>query len=103
MKLAPIYKPLSLGAHSVSLLTGAATYRKSATTPDSAYQSLIWLYCHTQGVSNDIIHSLLKLGRRPYDLPKPTGVLGQLSYHDLRMAVDTVKEQGYYRFPAMLS
>src|SRR5437762_14228049 len=89
---------LRFPAHIALLLGGAAAYGARSSTPARAYQSLIWLFCHTRGYSNDLLHSLLRAQRRPYRLHQRQGVLGDLTEPDVQAIVDDIEEKGYHVF-----
>lgn len=79
---------------------GAKEYWRTGETPDDAYQSMIALYCATNGISNDFIHDLTCLRSRPVELAHNRGVLGDLSSEDVSSAADQIRENGFVAFPA---
>lgn len=95
-------RALSSAKQWATLMHGLWRYARTGATPDRAYQSMIQLFCSTRGWSNDFLHSLVALVRRPYKLPHANGVLGDLSAADLGRISGTLREQGYYVFPKLL-
>ncbi len=87
----------------VNLVKGAMIYRRTGTSPDSAYQSMINLHCRTQGYSNDILAWLVSMKHRPVAFPNADGVLGNLTRADLAGITNEIQQNGYYIFPHLLS
>lgn len=86
-----------------SLSIGAIVYCIKGTTPEHAYISLISLHCRTSGLSNDVLHFILRTIRRPYKLPSARGALGDLSKCDLQSITRDLHENGYHVFKQRLS
>jgi hypothetical protein len=86
----------------VYLLTGLAIYYFSKQTPQFAYQALIRLFCQTGGRANDLLSLLISRTTSPLDFGPATGVLGNLSSHELDDIVRSLKTDGYHVFPRQL-
>src|SRR5579862_5122773 len=86
-----------------TVLRGAIAYSRTGVTPAPAFQSMISLYCRTSGTSNDLLHSAIRVRRRPYSLGRTAGVLGDLSPDVTRSIVNAIQRDGYYVFPTRLS
>lgn len=86
--------------HWKTVWRGAKEYWRTGDTPDQAYQSLIALYCATNGRSNDFIHDLTRLRSRPVKLENQAGVLGNMSDREVKAAGDQIRKQGFVAFPA---
>jgi hypothetical protein len=84
--------------HIANLIRGAKIYRQTGTSPDYAYQSLISLYCRTQGLSNDFLAWLIRTRHRQVSLPNADGILGNLTRGDLDRITNEVEQNGYYLF-----
>ena len=86
-------------ARIAKIVTGALAYRFTGRTSDSAYQSLIRLFCKTQGRSNDILHAIVKQARPTQILPNPSGILGEVTDPQAEEVADHIRERGFYIFP----
>lgn len=71
-------------------------------TPDQAYQSLIRLHCRTNGLSTDVLASLLRRFHRPVALDAHRGVLGAMSDQRITDALAALERDGYVIFDTML-
>lgn len=99
-------KVQELWPHIRTVIDGVESYWKSGKhiTPPAAYQSLIRLFCDTQGASSDFFHELVKLNHPPYKLPeKITGVLGDMDSAKLSSICSKIEEDGFYVFEHKLS
>lgn len=100
-------KVQELWPHIRTVINGVESYWKSGDrheTPPEAYQSLIRLFCDTQGASNDFFHELIKLNHPPYKLPETVnGVLGELDSAKLADICTKIEEDGFYLFEHKLS
>jgi hypothetical protein len=85
-----------------SLIHGILVYRRTGSTPNDSFISMIFLFCKTRGRSNDILHNVLKLSRNPYDIKNPAGILGTLTKTGLKRIAHEIREKGYYVFPSLL-
>lgn len=65
-------------------------------TPPESYQSLIRLFCSTQGRSSDFIHYLIKKRFPPRKLDHCRGILRTESLTDIRLIANEIREKGYY-------
>jgi hypothetical protein len=81
---------------------GIWRYRRSGTTPESAYQALIWLFCVSGGWFNDLASSVISRLRPKVDFGTRRGVLGDLSEGRSKALVEDLKQNGFLVFPAML-
>ena len=61
------------------ILLGSLTYMRTGETPDGAYQSLIRLFCKTQGRSNDLLHAVVRRVRPTRAIPRRDGILGSVT------------------------
>jgi len=94
-------KAQDLWRHVKTVIEGVESYwkNKNYETPPEAYQSLIRLFCDTQGSSNDFFHDIVKLNHPPYKLPETVkGVLGELDSAKLKMISEQLAEDGFYVF-----
>ncbi|MEI9804957.1 MAG: phytanoyl-CoA dioxygenase family protein [Pseudolabrys sp.] len=80
------------------LAMGALRFCKDGRTPDSAYQSMIRLFCATGGASNDAMSSFLSVVRRPYTFQDARGVLGDFSSEEIDFIGSDIRERGYHVF-----
>src|SRR4051812_23095798 len=89
-----------------SLLTlgkGVGSYLRYKKTPQNAYYSMINLFCQTRGISNDLLHQLVRLVHRPSPIASTSGqVLGDLDKSDFASAIRHLRSEGYYVFPRKL-
>jgi hypothetical protein len=83
----------------IQLLFGWAVYLVSGKTPPFAHQAMIGLFCVTQGRSNDLASKLIGFFKRPFQIPRARGVLGDMSAKEYRdPIVSQLRERGYYVF-----
>ena len=82
-------------------LAGAFIFMFRGVTPAYAYQSMIRLFCLTGGYSNDILSKIF--ARRPYQLTKPSGILGDMDDRRLAQVTDTLRDRGFYVFENRLA
>lgn len=102
--LRPLYhwmRSLSL-FHWTRVALGWVDYVWRGRTPAYAYQSLVWLFCHSGGRANDRLSRLISRFAPPYRFPGSHGVLGKLSHDDLVSITQQLDRDGYYLFPARL-
>jgi hypothetical protein len=85
-------------ASSARLASGALKYLYKGETPDTAYQSMIRLFCATGGASNDVLSKGLSLLHPPYRLKETTGVLGNLSPQEITRVTAELDQKGYFVF-----
>jgi hypothetical protein len=85
-----------------SLARGAMHFSRTGDTPSEAYQSLIHLYCRTQGWSNDVLHAVVRKRHPPASLPPADGVLGRLSPGEIARMSEQIRTDGYFRFEGLL-
>jgi hypothetical protein len=84
------------------LAFGAVRYWALGSTPDSAYQSMVSLFCQSGGTSNDRLSSMMSWLRPPYDLERTDGVFGALQAVDLAHITRDLDERGYHVFEKRL-
>jgi len=89
--------------HWLRVARGFDIYRRTGCNTPEAYQSLIKLYCETNGSSNDLFHALLKTSSRKYDFPSADGVLGNLTKKQVSDFGEQIRTNGYCTFPQRLS
>lgn len=82
----------------IRLALGAVRYWARGHTPDSAYQSMISLFCQSGGVSNDRLSRMVSRLYPPYDLGIAHGVLGEFRNQDLERITHDLDERGYHVF-----
>jgi ectoine hydroxylase-related dioxygenase (phytanoyl-CoA dioxygenase family) len=80
----------------LSLRSGLHEYNKSGNTPPNSYQSMIKLFCKTQGYSNDLLHFLIKSPKIKFSSAK--GTLGDFSKDQVINISKIIKEKGYFIF-----
>ena len=98
-----VIRYVTLCVRSVVLLPlGVLQYRRTGRTPQSAHQAMIWLFCATGGRMNDAVSRLIARRRPKVPLPKPVGVLGDLSESRGRMVVEKIRADGYAVFASVL-
>lgn len=84
-------------------LFGWSVYAVTGRTPAKAYQSMIYLFCHSGGKFNDRVSSLIAKFSRKADLSSQVGILGKVSSEFLSANLDQLKDRGYLVFPSALS
>jgi ectoine hydroxylase-related dioxygenase (phytanoyl-CoA dioxygenase family) len=84
------------GSVILRILAGSFVFMFRGVTPAYAYQSMIRLFCLTGGHSNDILARLF--ARKPDQLSKPSGVLGDMDEKKLAHVTETLRDRGYYVF-----
>ena len=84
-------------------MLGIFGYAVKGTTPEPAYHSLLALFCRTRGLSNDLLHTVVRVFHPCYRLRPAQGALGNLSPSDLETAVGALRQNGFYVFPKQLS
>src|SRR5262245_16543413 len=89
------------GSVILRILAGSSVFMFRGITPAYAYQSMIRLFCLTGGYSNDILAKAF--AGRPYQLPKASGVLGDLDEKKLAHVTATLRDRGYYIFENRLT
>lgn len=87
----------------LSLLSGVAMHLFRGVTPKPAHQALVTLFVLSGGRANDRLARLINLFHRPYRLPEPKGVLGNLTQGDLRRIQEQLGRDGYFVFENCLS
>jgi len=86
----------------IKLALGAVRYWARGHTPDSAYQSMISLFCQSGGVSNDRLSRVVSRLHPPYALDAAQGVLGEFRDEDLDRITHDLEERGYHVFERRL-
>lgn len=89
------------GSVMLRILAGSFVFMFRGVTPAYAYQSMIRLFCLTGGYSNDILAKIF--ARRPYQLSKASGVLGDLDEKKLAHVTETLRDRGFYVFENRLA
>lgn len=82
---------------------GYVYFKLTGKTPQLAYQSMIWLFCATQGRFNDWVSGLISKKNPPVSLVNRDGVLGDMS--EVRLLSNVVSElqhKGFVVFPSAL-
>jgi ectoine hydroxylase-related dioxygenase (phytanoyl-CoA dioxygenase family) len=87
----------------LALLMGAGLYAFRRTTPDSAHQAMIRLFCWSGGRSNDLITMFIRISNRKAALPRPSGELGLSTGADAERIANHIRCDGYYVFDQRLS
>jgi hypothetical protein len=80
---------------------GFREFRRKGSTPPEAYHEMINLFCRTQGLSNDILHMLVRSPK--FKIPKPKGTLGDFSQNDIKQIANDIRRNGYYIFERGIS
>lgn len=80
------------------LALGAVRYWAHGRTPDSAYQSMISLFCQSGGTSNDRLSRVMSRLHPPYTLDHAEGVFGALQAGDLARITRDLDQRGYHVF-----
>jgi hypothetical protein len=86
----------------LSVISGVFTHWRTQKTPDAAYQSMISLFCATQGESNDLISRFFSWLHTPYRILQPKGVLNIEDGAKRTKAIETLRDTGLYVFPDRL-
>ena len=86
----------------VLLPVGFVAYWFTGRTPTFAHQALIWLFCLTQGRSNDLLSKLAACFRRKIRIDSPAGVLGDLKGSVLAERLQKLRTDGYVIFESAL-
>ena len=82
---------------------GLVYFTISGKTPQIAYQSMVWLFCTTQGKFNDWVSWLITKMRPAVTLINRSGVLGDMSDGKrLANALQQLREDGFIIFPSAL-
>ena len=81
---------------------GSRHYRRTGETPERAYQSLIKLYCRTNGHANDFMHAIVAKQHPPRPITDVRGILGQPGQTGIRKIVDTIGRDGFFVMPDAL-
>src|SRR5438309_69550 len=76
------------------LAKGLFVYWRTGVTPTWAHQTLVNVYCKTQGVSNDFLHGLIRLLRPKYSFPNVPGTLPSFSARDLKTIDSQLRAKG---------
>jgi ectoine hydroxylase-related dioxygenase (phytanoyl-CoA dioxygenase family) len=87
----------------IKLLYGAWVHMRTGETPQSAHLALIALFIRSGGRANDLLSRAVGILHPPYRLPRPSGVLGDLSTNDLAKIENQLETDGYYVFENCLS
>lgn len=88
--------------HFRNVALGFIEFWRTRKTPQSAYQSMIHLFCVTGGKSNDFISRCLSLLYPPYRINEVDGVLNIAGEGARSEAIETLKETGLYVFPTRI-
>lgn len=103
-KLALPLRRLILDVRSILVLPwGLRRFHNEGRTPESAYQSMIWLFCTSSGRFNDWMSQRIAKRNPPVNLPDTTGVLGMLDAPRLAELGARLRRDGYVVFPSALS
>ncbi|MCW7490398.1 phytanoyl-CoA dioxygenase family protein [Leptospira meyeri] len=94
-------KILNLLRGIVEVRRGFVEFAKTGNTPPEAYIQMINLFCATGGLSNDLIHQMIKSPKRKF--PVTSGILGNFTESELSKVTMTIKEKGYFVFENVLS
>jgi hypothetical protein len=86
----------------LTVMRGVFTHWLTRRTPDAAAQSMISLFCATQGEANDLISRFFSFLHAPYRIEKPKGVLNIEDDARRSEAIETLRDKGYYVFPTRL-
>jgi hypothetical protein len=79
----------------VALPLGFVAYWWTRRTPGFAHQSLIWLFCVTQGRSNDVLSRWVSRFRSKIDFEPSAGVLGELRPAALNGHLEKLRNDGF--------
>lgn len=82
---------------------GLRRFRSEGSTPESAYQAMIWLFCTSGGRFNDWMSQRIAKIHPPVTLPDTSGVLGKLDAPRLAELDERLRCDGYVVFPSALS
>ena len=94
-------KILKISIYFCGLIIGLLVYVVTNKTPYFGYQSMIHLFCLTNGRSNDLINAFIKKLRPPVAIDY-TGNCGLLK-SEVSEATNSLIEKGYYIFEHKLS
>jgi hypothetical protein len=86
----------------VLLPIGLVAYWCSGRTPGFGHQALIWLFCVTQGRSNDFLSWMVSRIRPKIALDSAAGVLGDLRASALAGYLDRLRADGFIVFERAL-
>src|SRR3989442_1778459 len=90
-------------SHYITALAGAGWYRWTGRTPSRSYQSMRYLYCLTEGRSNEVLSRLVGDVKPSSNRPSGCGILGDLSNDGLiEEAVRGLVRDGFFVFSARL-
>ena len=84
------------------VVSGAATYRLSGSTPAPACHAFIRLFCLSGGLSNDWMHRVVTTFDAGSALPQPSGLLGVRNQQDADSIADSIRRDGYHVFAQKL-
>jgi hypothetical protein len=90
---------LSVAFYAAAMSFGYLIYLASKRTPNFAYQSMIKLFCLTDGRSNDWISKIIGAVETRYRFAVTNGILGNTA--DLSViepVIKSLRERGYYLF-----
>jgi hypothetical protein len=103
-RLRSTLRVLALTARSIVLLpVGFVVYWCTGRTPQFGHQALIWLFCLTQGRSNDLLSTVISRMRSKVLIKAPVGVLGDLRDPALGACLDKMRTDGFVVFERALA
>ncbi len=80
---------------------GYIKFKLNGNTAEAAYQSMIWLFCQTQGRFNDWISTWISWNRPFLPLPERRGLLGDMSDSEyIYNVVSEIRDKGFKVFPS---
>lgn len=88
--------------HLIRLVFGVCVYKFCKKTPEYAYQSMVFLFCRSQGRFNDLLSWVIGAKNGKYDFEPMTSVVGELSQSCRKNINAALREQGYYVFESRL-
>jgi hypothetical protein len=74
---------------------GFILYGITGRTPEFAHQALIWLFCVSQGRSNDLLSGIVSRMRGRLAIESPVGILGDLNGRALQDHLDGLLRDGF--------
>lgn len=81
---------------------GFIALRSSKTTPDEAKMAMLNLFCNTHGVSNEIMHKLIKRAHPKIHLKSLCGVLNFRSNEETAEVAKNIRRDGFHVFPEII-
>ena len=81
---------------------GVLIHETTGVNTDEAYQSMIGLYCLTNGYSNIFLSWLVKFYKPKYKFLNFKGVLGDLTPQQINQVIQAIQKNGYYIFEELM-